>query len=185
MLNAVNIILVDDDDAVLEYYVNSITRRQTGLKTRLVARRRKRRKGEVEEFGDGGFKDENEFVTYSASTGRDAVALAEKLHARGESIAVGFFDMRMTGGMDGFETIKAVKEIFPALHCAIASAYTDREIDDFRMLFRAPSEWIYLSKPFPEEELLEVLDRLIASHRHATEERDTEEMAGAALVEWY
>src|SRR5262245_5753305 len=40
-----------------------------------------------------------------AENGESAVRLALDLSRSGESLAAGFFDMRMPGGMDGLETI--------------------------------------------------------------------------------
>ena len=80
-----------------------------------------------------------------------AVAQAER------HVQVGFFDMKMPGGMDGLETIRRIREIDPMMYCVIVTAYQDRSLDEIGKVFgpEAVDQWEYLNKPFTANEIIQ------------------------------
>ena len=117
-----------------------------------------------------------------AHSGEEAVQLVRLEAEAGRPIAAGFFDIKMPGGMDGLETIRAVREIDPDILCAVVTAYNDRSVDDIARYFPAQrqDEWDYLNKPFTEGEIQQKARNLTSSwmrrRREEAQRRDLEQL---------
>lgn len=92
-----------------------------------------------------------------ARTGEKAVELVDAEVGAGRDVQVGFFDMKMPGGIDGLETIRRVRAIAPHIYCVIVTAYQDRSLDDIARVFGMESfdHWDYLNKPFSANEIIQ------------------------------
>lgn len=122
------------------------------------------------------------YTLFLAKSGEEAVEIVRNELSRGNRIAAGFFDMRMPGGMDGYETIKLIKEIDPDVFCAIVTAYYDRTLDQIRQLFPDDhqDELLYFKKPFSALELKQTAFNLVSSwNRKRSEERHIRELTKA------
>lgn len=172
MAKNTNVLCVDDEPTILAYYQGVLSRRsgereQAAMR---IAERRRRRKdipsSDAAGFGYKAGGDCQEFFDVNlhlAESGEEALAIAKELVANGESLAAGFFDMKLAvGGMDGVETIKAIRAVDPHVLCAVVTAYTDYSIESIRAIFTSQDEWVYFSKPFTEGELRQAALNLVA-----------------------
>ncbi len=100
-----------------------------------------------------------------AQSGEEAIELVRREAEAGRRIAAGFFDIKMPGGLDGLETIRAVRAIDPDILCTVVTAYNDRSVDDIARYFPAErqDEWDYLNKPFTEGEIQQKARNLVSS----------------------
>lgn len=89
-----------------------------------------------------------------AQSGEEAIQIVEQELAKGRHIAAGFFDMRMPG-MDGYQTIAAIRKRDSNIICAVVTAFMDREVSQIRQLFipEHQDELLFFKKPFSPEEL--------------------------------
>lgn len=76
-------------------------------------------------------------------------------HAKDHKIDAAFLDISLGGDMGGMELAKALKELQPNIELAFITAYDDYAREAYRLGGRG-----YLSKPFGQDELDEVLFRL-------------------------
>jgi two-component system NtrC family sensor kinase len=100
-----------------------------------------------------------------AKSGEQALELIRGESDAGRRVAAGFFDIKMPGGMDGVETIAAVRAVDPDILCAVVTAYNDRSVDEIARCFpqQRQDEWDYLNKPFTEGEIQQKARNLISS----------------------
>jgi signal transduction histidine kinase/AmiR/NasT family two-component response regulator len=140
------IICVDDEQGILDEYKEVLSPEEDLFSDIL----------DFDDFDDE--ESETPSQTYEltqASSGEEAVRLVKEEMAKGNRFSAGFFDMRMPGGIDGYETIKKIREIDPNVLCIVVTAYTDRDVTQIRNLFPADEqdELLYFSKPFSPSEL--------------------------------
>lgn len=160
-----NILFVDDEPTLLESY-SSILGWSTNDKVSEVL-------SLIEKDGEAYARENRQFNVFLASSGAEAVEIVKKGIEEDNPIAVGFFDMRMPG-MDGFETIRTVRELDPRILCAIVTAYSDRACAEIRELFPAnrQDEWLFFKKPFNPEELVQAAINLICSWNRRRREEE-------------
>jgi signal transduction histidine kinase len=122
------------------------------------------------------FNTNIKYNLFFADSGEKAVEIVKKELANNNQMAVGFFDMRLSDGMDGYQTIKTIREIDPDILCVVITAYTDRNLEQIRDLFTENSqdELLYLKKPFSAEELSQTALNTVYSWNR---KRDNEEKA--------
>src|SRR6185437_385865 len=65
-----------------------------------------------------------------AQSGEEAIELFKTEQAEGRRVAAGFFDIKLGSGMDGLQTIQAIKKLDPDIHCVVVTAYHDRTVDE-------------------------------------------------------
>lgn len=160
------ILCVDDEDGILKFYeewlgfraVVDINTQYGGLSKRRMDK--VRIVDEVETLRASGLGS-GTYNLITARSGQEAVELATALHARGEQIAVGFFDMKMPGGMDGLATIRAIKSLMPEMLVAVVTAYNDYPVATIGNLFTNQDEWVYFNKPFTHNELIQTVRHLV------------------------
>lgn len=101
----------------------------------------------------------------TASSGEEAVKIFETELKAGKPIAAGFFDVKMEGGMDGLQTIQAIKALDPRIHCVVVTAYHDRGVEDIHKLFgdEFKDQWDYLNKPFTRGEIVQKARQMVGA----------------------
>ncbi len=145
------ILCVDDEESVLDSYRQILTASEEDDELADILAMADERSGETSSAcGD----THQEYTLLLADSGPKAVALLQAELAAGRPVAAGFFDMRMPG-MDGYETIKAIRAIDPDIICTVVTAYTDRSVNQIRELFAGDhqDQLLYFKKPFAPEEL--------------------------------
>lgn len=145
------IICVDDEESVLQSYRQILTVSEEETEIADILALADERSCENSALGA---TPRQEYHLLLADSGARAVELAREELAAGRRIAAGFFDMRMPG-MDGYETIKAIRELDRDLICTVVTAYTDRSVNQIRELFsgKHQDQLLYFKKPFAPEEL--------------------------------
>lgn len=154
-----SIICVDDEEAVLESYKKFLAPEEDqfdSVFSELFER------GNTEKDENGNIYEYNLFL---ANSGERAVEIVKKELDAGNRIVAGFFDMRMPGGIDGYETMEIIKGFDPDMYCAVVTAYTDRRVDQVRKLFPEGhrDELLYFQKPFTGLELQQTAYNMVQS----------------------
>ncbi len=121
--------------------------------------------GKGERVEGSGLRGKPDFTLLLASSGEEAIQLVEKEKEAGRRVAAGLFDMRMPGGMDGYETIEAVRRLDKDIICCVVTAYTDRNVTEIRSLFtdEHQDELLYVKKPFSVDELEQVAVNMVSA----------------------
>jgi putative nucleotidyltransferase with HDIG domain len=156
------ILCVDDDEGILEFYAHALSPEMRGAIESLREARARRRSWRLDEEPVAPVTPPDTFRLLTARSGEEAVERVRLELAEGRSVAAGFFDMKMPGGIDGMETIRRIKEIDPRIMCAVVTAYTDRAISQLATVFKSQDEWIYFNKPFTEWELVQAVRNLVS-----------------------
>lgn len=116
------------------------------------------------------------FDVISAGSAQGALALVEDMKSRGESPAMGFFDVRLGEGMDGIELVREIHKIFPDMYAVFVTAYNDRTIDSINSVLGPArvDHWDYMNKPFNAAEITQKARNFVslwnlqkADRRHA------------------
>lgn len=100
------------------------------------------------------------YMVMRASSGSEALAAAQELKSRGETLAMLISDQRMPG-MLGSEVLTQSRELYPQARRVLLTAYSD--IDAAVQAINQAHVDYYLSKPWdpPEERLFPVVDDLL------------------------
>ncbi|MBI4903939.1 MAG: FAD-dependent oxidoreductase [Acidobacteria bacterium] len=100
------------------------------------------------------------YTVMSAASGHEALATANELKRRGDSLAMLISDQRMPG-MLGSEVLTRSREVYPQARRVLLTAYSDIEAA-VKAINEAHLDY-YLSKPWspPEERLFPVVDDLL------------------------
>jgi two-component system, NtrC family, sensor kinase len=153
------ILVVDDEPGILEAYRQYLDPPQSPTVYR-SSRSRTAAAGQ-----DAAATPGIRYRVLLARSGEQAVELVKEELVAGRRVAAGFFDIKMPGGMDGLQTIKAVRALDPDVLCAVVTAYNDRSVDDIGRFFPAQrqDEWDYLNKPFTEGEIRQKARNLVSS----------------------
>ncbi len=148
------VLVVDDEQGILETYELYLAPK--GDEDLVKSARRRGLTGAA-----GGERD---YRLLMASTGEEAVALVEEVVTNHGHVQVGFFDMKMPGGIDGLETIQRIRGIDPMIYCVIVTAYQDRSLDEIGKVFGPESvdQWEYLNKPFTVNEIVQKTRNAVA-----------------------
>ncbi len=155
------IICVDDERSVLDSYKRVLLGEKEDAAMSEILALARDRDGEEQAVD----RQEHEYTLLLADSGEQAVELVERELATGRQVAAGFFDMRMPGGMDGYEAIEKIRALDQNVICAVVTAYTDRSVMQIRNLFtdEHQDELLYFKKPFSPEELEQAAINMVSS----------------------
>lgn len=110
--------------------------------------------------------DQERIVKYDlilALGAEDATDVAWRIYHKGGQIAVAFFDLRASRS-DMSPVIRAVKEAFPRLICAVATSKDNAaSISNPSELFSSPNEWLYFLNDYSPEQMEQLIAHLISS----------------------
>lgn len=162
-LESIKILFVDDEPDILKDYKSNLFP-ETNLEVRDILERR----GKISPNHLTIQQSNNLLSSLSANSlllaesGESAVEMVKKEISKGHHIAVGFFDIKMPGGMDGFATIKAIRELQPEMFGVVVTAYTDWPLEQLATAFGEPDKWIFTYKPIQKAELTQLTEHLLA-----------------------
>ena len=71
----------------------------------------------------------NNFDLTIVNSAEDALKKVQEMKSKGESFAMGFFDVRLSHGMDGIELVKHIFSMDPNFYAVFVTAYQDRSIE--------------------------------------------------------
>lgn len=163
------ILLVDDEDYILQSYAKILSpdAEESASASVLAKRRGKKEQNEIK------FPEYRLFFAYS---GEEAIRIQQDEMRFENKIAVAFVDMKMPGGIDGLETIRALRQNDPDILCAVVTAYTDRSVLQISSVFDAPDDWIYFNKPFSKGELQQAAFHLVTLYKRREQNRQAQKM---------
>ncbi|MGQ0612311.1 MAG: ATP-binding protein [Planctomycetaceae bacterium] len=121
-------------------------------------------------------------IVHPAASGEEALAIAASGASGAGRIAYAVVDFRLTGGMDGIDTIRGLWEIDGETHCALVTgvgASVEDEIEG-RLKEEMLDHWDYLAKPFTAFELRTRVRRGVATWL-ARQAKGRREMQNRAL----
>ncbi len=135
------IICVDDEKAILSAYRRILAMADDDVFSEILT---------PEE--QAGNETSHSYDLYLASSGEEALTIIEAELLNGYHMAAAFIDMRMPGGIDGYETMAKMRQLDPNLICVIVSAQTDHSIIQMRELFpkEKQDELLFFRKPFSQ-----------------------------------
>jgi len=163
------ILLVDDEDYILQSYAKILSPDdEESSAASVIANRRGKQGQQALAFP--------EYKLFFAYSGEEAIRIQEDELRFKNKIAVAFVDMKMPGGIDGLETIRALRERDPDILCAVVTAYTDRSILQISSVFNSADEWIYFNKPFSKGELQQAAFHLVSFHKRRDLNRQAKQM---------
>lgn len=92
-----------------------------------------------------------------ANSFEEALELVSKSLAEGRPYAMGFFDVVLGSGRDGFDLVKEIQSLDGDIYSVFVTAYNDRSIDSIDSYLGADKtyRWDYMNKPFTEGEILQ------------------------------
>lgn len=99
-----------------------------------------------------------EVTPLKARNGEDALATVQSHYASGQRIALVVLDLTMPGGMSGFETMSALREIDPEIRVIACSGFFQ---DDALDLCRSIGFSNILAKPYTPDSLLGIIRRTL------------------------
>ncbi|MCB0415143.1 MAG: response regulator, partial [Bdellovibrionales bacterium] len=99
----------------------------------------------------------NNFDLTIVNSAEDALKKVQEMKSKGESFAMGFFDVRLSHGMDGIELVKHIFSMDPNFYAVFVTAYQDRSIESINDYLgeEKSDHWDYLNKPFSRGEILQ------------------------------
>ncbi|MCB0407621.1 MAG: hypothetical protein KDD34_05405 [Bdellovibrionales bacterium] len=98
-----------------------------------------------------------EFELVVAKSYDEALAIVKRDIKQGKPFAMGFFDVLLGEGPDGFDLVKEIHAIDPHMYAVFVTAYNDRSVDSIQSFLGADktNRWDYLNKPFSNGEILQ------------------------------
>lgn len=162
--NIPNVLVIDDDEGLLEYYSDILTPPPTPSEELAVA---------LGEANEGGMR---QMSLDLATSGEQGLSLVEKSLEKGTPYSVIICDMRMPGGWDGIETIHRIREIEDNAYILVVTSWTDYTLDAIEMA--AKHGVLLIHKPFHEEE---IKTAVMTSSQHWSEERSQKALIDEAL----
>ncbi|MCA9662595.1 MAG: hybrid sensor histidine kinase/response regulator [Myxococcales bacterium] len=114
-------------------------------------------------------KDDSELLDFHvevARSGREGIAKVEASIAADDPYAVIFCDMRMPG-LDGLETIEAIRKVDQRCEVVFITAYSDHSLASITE--RAGANVTYFVKPFLSEEIRQLATKLVLEWNRARE----------------
>mgnify|MGYP001590014853 FL=1 len=150
------LIIVDDEPETLRGYEQFLAPKDSGQ-----VRKSSRRAVESSAIES----NSEQFNLLLAKSGEEAVELVKNEIQKDRRVAAGFFDVKLEGGMDGLQTIQAIRALDQDIHCVIVTAYHDRTVDEINQLFgdKFKDHWDYLNKPFTQGEILQKARQMLAA----------------------
>jgi DNA-binding NtrC family response regulator len=115
-----------------------------------------------------------------AHSAREALIAAERMREKGQTFAMGFFDVRLGDGMDGIELFQQMQKIFPQMYSVFVTAYNDRTIDSITSTLGPTrvDHWDYMNKPFTSAEITQKARNFVSLwNLKRSEEQHAEELS--------
>jgi CheY-like chemotaxis protein len=100
----------------------------------------------------------------SAYQGADALKMVKAALEKSEPYGLVFVDVRMPPGMDGVETIQAIRKLNPNVDCIICTAYSDYTPESARQKIGITEGLLFISKPFDPDIIRQLAKKMRDAH---------------------
>ncbi|MBT6878929.1 MAG: response regulator [Gammaproteobacteria bacterium] len=154
------VLAIDDDPAILRGYKNLYEQNQEGLLDSLLA---------LDDDFEGAEKKEPvqlELKLDITSSGESGFEMVRDAVEEGAPYAVIYLDMRMPGKWDGIATAREIRSVDQYVRIVVVTAYTENLTNVQELI---GNSFLYLKKPFMEEELLQMTRFLAEDWQRANE----------------
>ena len=152
------ILVVDDDPEVIDTFNTILVESNSDEMEDLLGLLTTDMHSSVEESKELLNSSSDSFNLHTAESAGQAIELFKKAMIEGEPFSTVFIDIRMPPGMDGLKCSIELGEIDPNINIVIVSAYSDYSISD--MQNHLEHDFLYLSKPFIPDELIQIAQNL-------------------------
>ncbi len=156
------VLSIDDDPTILRAYKEIHRRDEDSPINQLL---------ELDESGvpvEQSLKERINFEIEISNSGEEGLNLVRKAVEEGNPYAVIYLDMRMPGRWNGMETAREIRSIDQDVRILVVTAYTE----DIGTLYEVIGDtFVYLKKPFVEEELIQLTRFLAQDWRRTREQR--------------
>src|SRR5690606_24690754 len=97
------------------------------------------------------------FEVTVCSSPQEALKALREASLRGETFAMGFFDVRLGDEMDGIQLVHEIHKIDSDIFSVFVTAYNDRTLDSINQLLGPDrmDRWDYMNKPFQSSEIMQ------------------------------
>ena len=98
-----------------------------------------------------------EFEVIAVDSFDKAITAVEEGVKAGRPFSLGFFDVMLGEGPDGYDLVKQIGAVDPKMYAVFVTAYNDRSIDSIQDFLGSDKtqKWDYLNKPFSHGEILQ------------------------------
>lgn len=100
----------------------------------------------------------------SAFQGQEGLAKVQEAQAAGRPYALVFLDYRMPPGWNGYETLRRLHQVAPALPVVLCSAFSDYSWEQMDKEFSGAHVLKELRKPFEKSDLQRLVRTLTGPH---------------------
>lgn len=147
------ILVVDDEREITQSYLEILSPKTQGTGN-VVPLRSSRNQNEATATSE---TEAPEFNVTVASNFEEALAHVKQAMKKKEPFAMGFFDVLLGEGPDGYDLVKQIHELDPNLYAVFVTAYNDRSVDSIQNFLGKDktNRWDYLNKPFSHGEILQ------------------------------
>ncbi len=147
-----NLLFIDDEKDILNAYESLIGNDERSNFSKVD--------NLLEEFGINNDKKEiynDNYRFFSASQGKEGVAIVEEQQRSRDPINVCFVDFRMPPGINGKETIKLIREVDKDVEIVLVTAYSDIDLEEIVNYVGTPEKTLFLKKPFDNKEVRQLI----------------------------
>ncbi len=144
------VLIVDDQQAIHDTFERVFASKKSGNDA-LAEFEAKFLSGSGKHAESPAHKGEPQYDVAHATSGEQALELAQQAEDQDDGFLVAFVDMRMPG-LDGLETTEKLWEITPNLQVVICTAYSDHMWDDVLKKLGYNDRLLLLRKPFESDE---------------------------------
>ncbi|MCT4642407.1 MAG: hybrid sensor histidine kinase/response regulator [Bacteriovoracaceae bacterium] len=103
------------------------------------------------------FTHEDQYNFFQASQGQDGIDIVKKQLELKDPISLCFVDFRMPPGLNGKDTIKAIRQIDKNIEIVLVTAYSDINLEDIVQEVGTPEKLLFLKKPFDNKEVSQLI----------------------------
>lgn len=167
------ILVVDDEKEILSSYQDILGESDTTDKVVPIRSSRAKKTQSSSAIA----ASEQVFEIVAVSSYGEALSAVESAISMGEPFAMGFFDVMLGEGPDGFDLVKKIHEIDSKMYAVFVTAYNDRSIDSIQDFLGKDNtqRWDYLNKPFSHGEILQKARNFVRLY-NLTEEKSIREI---------
>lgn len=162
------ILVVDDERDIVQSYLDILNPEK---QSNVVPLRSSRSSQSPETV-----RDNAEFEVTVAKSYDEAIAIVKNQIQEGQPFAMGFFDVLLGEGKDGFDLVKEIHQLDPNMYAVFVTAFNDRSVDSIQQFLGEDktNRWDYLNKPFSNGEILQKA-RNFTSLWNLTEEKSIQD----------
>ncbi|MEO0335342.1 MAG: ATP-binding protein [Pseudomonadota bacterium] len=147
------ILIVDDETEILNSYQEILASSQDA---KVIPLRSTRSRSGGDQHLSSPVSNDN-FEVVAVDSYDKAISAVKEAVDKGRPFALGFFDVMLGEGPDGYDLVKYIHSLDSKMYAVFVTAYNDRSIDSIQEFLGEDKtqRWDYLNKPFSHGEILQ------------------------------